>query len=293
MDMAGYAIGPVRRSFAPWTIRPPSRFIEFENVTKTLRRFRRRRRSVARHLRARVLRAARAVGLRQDDADAHARRLRRADQGRCCSTGRTSSASRPTSGPTNMMFQSYALFPHMSVWDNIAFGLKQDGMPKAEIADARRGDADAGQARAIRQAQAAPAFRRPAPARGARPLARQEAEGAAARRAARRARQEAARGDPVRADRSAGQARHDLPDRHPRPGRGDDGGRPHRRDGPGQASSRSRRRPRSTSSRIRATSPTSSATSICSRARVAVARRAAPRLECVGDRRDGRDRRRI
>ncbi len=32
-----------------------------------------------------------------------------------------------------MMFQSYALFPHMSVAQNIAFGLKQDGLPKAEI----------------------------------------------------------------------------------------------------------------------------------------------------------------
>jgi putrescine transport system ATP-binding protein len=29
-----------------------------------------------------------------------------------------------------MMFQSYALFPHLSVWDNIAFGLKRDGMAK-------------------------------------------------------------------------------------------------------------------------------------------------------------------
>jgi putrescine transport system ATP-binding protein len=32
-----------------------------------------------------------------------------------------------------MMFQSYALFPHMTVEKNIAFGLKQDGMPKAEM----------------------------------------------------------------------------------------------------------------------------------------------------------------
>jgi putrescine transport system ATP-binding protein len=33
-----------------------------------------------------------------------------------------------------MMFQSYALFPHLSVWENIAFGLKRDGKPKDEIA---------------------------------------------------------------------------------------------------------------------------------------------------------------
>ncbi len=36
--------------------------------------------------------------------------------------------------PVNMMFQSYALFPHMTVAGNIAFGLKQDQLPKEEIA---------------------------------------------------------------------------------------------------------------------------------------------------------------
>src|SRR5579872_1602264 len=35
----------------------------------------------------------------------------------------------------NMMFQSYALFPHMSVEQNVAFGLKQDGVPKGEIVE--------------------------------------------------------------------------------------------------------------------------------------------------------------
>jgi len=35
--------------------------------------------------------------------------------------------------PINMMFQSYALFPHMNVEKNIAFGLKQDKLPKEEI----------------------------------------------------------------------------------------------------------------------------------------------------------------
>ncbi len=39
----------------------------------------------------------------------------------------------PHERAVNMMFQSYALFPHMSVEDNIAFGLKQDGKPKDEI----------------------------------------------------------------------------------------------------------------------------------------------------------------
>lgn len=39
----------------------------------------------------------------------------------------------PNKRATNMMFQSYALFPHLSVWDNIAFGLKRSDMPKEKI----------------------------------------------------------------------------------------------------------------------------------------------------------------
>jgi putrescine transport system ATP-binding protein len=39
----------------------------------------------------------------------------------------------PYERPINMMFQSYALFPHLTVWDNIAFGLRRDGMSKADI----------------------------------------------------------------------------------------------------------------------------------------------------------------
>lgn len=41
----------------------------------------------------------------------------------------------PYRRPVNMMFQSYALFPHMSVEGNVAFGLKQEGLPKNEIRD--------------------------------------------------------------------------------------------------------------------------------------------------------------
>jgi putrescine transport system ATP-binding protein len=41
----------------------------------------------------------------------------------------------PHKRPVNMMFQSYALFPHMNVEKNIAFGLKQEGMPKDQIND--------------------------------------------------------------------------------------------------------------------------------------------------------------
>ena len=40
----------------------------------------------------------------------------------------------PYRRPVNMMFQSYALFPHMTVAGNVAFGLRQDRVPRAEIA---------------------------------------------------------------------------------------------------------------------------------------------------------------
>lgn len=39
----------------------------------------------------------------------------------------------PYERPINMMFQSYALFPHMTVAQNIAFGLQQDKIPKSEV----------------------------------------------------------------------------------------------------------------------------------------------------------------
>ncbi|MEO8408866.1 MAG: polyamine ABC transporter ATP-binding protein [Oxalobacteraceae bacterium] len=41
----------------------------------------------------------------------------------------------PYQRPINMMFQSYALFPHLSVWENVAFGLRRDHMPKDRIAE--------------------------------------------------------------------------------------------------------------------------------------------------------------
>jgi len=55
-------------------------------------------------------------------------------QGQILLDGQDLSHVPPYQRPINMMFQSYALFPHMTVEQNIAFGLKQDRLPKAEIA---------------------------------------------------------------------------------------------------------------------------------------------------------------
>ena len=53
--------------------------------------------------------------------------------GRITIDGEDMQSIQPYNRPVNMMFQSYALFPHMSVAKNIAFGLKQDRIPRAEI----------------------------------------------------------------------------------------------------------------------------------------------------------------
>jgi putrescine transport system ATP-binding protein len=57
----------------------------------------------------------------------------RPSEGRVLLSGEDISGVPPHKRPVNMMFQSYALFPHLTVAGNVAFGLRQDGMPKDEI----------------------------------------------------------------------------------------------------------------------------------------------------------------
>jgi putrescine transport system ATP-binding protein len=55
------------------------------------------------------------------------------DAGRVLLGGRDIGADPPHRRPVHMMFQAYALFPHLSVAQNVAFGLKRQGVPKAEV----------------------------------------------------------------------------------------------------------------------------------------------------------------
>ncbi len=55
------------------------------------------------------------------------------DEGRILLDGKDIAQVLPHQRPVNMMFQNYALFPHLSVRDNIAFGLKRAGMPRPEL----------------------------------------------------------------------------------------------------------------------------------------------------------------
>ena len=53
--------------------------------------------------------------------------------GRIVLGGEDMAHSPPYDRPVNMMFQSYALFPHLSVWENVAFGLKREGLRNNEL----------------------------------------------------------------------------------------------------------------------------------------------------------------
>ena len=55
--------------------------------------------------------------------------------GRIVLNGQDLAGIAPYDRPLNMMFQSYALFPHLSVWDNIAFGLRREGWAKDKVAE--------------------------------------------------------------------------------------------------------------------------------------------------------------
>lgn len=59
--------------------------------------------------------------------------LEAVDSGRILIAGQDMTADPPHLRPVNLMFQSYALFPHMSVAENVAFGLKQEGLKGSDL----------------------------------------------------------------------------------------------------------------------------------------------------------------
>jgi putrescine transport system ATP-binding protein len=134
--MVGKALGPVRRSFAPWNDPSSKPFIEFRGVTKRFGDF------VAVNDISLVIYEREFFALLGPSGCGKTTLMRmiagfeEPTGGRVFLDGQDLAGVPPYRRPTNMMFQSYALFPHMSVEANIAFGLKQDAMSKADI-DAR------------------------------------------------------------------------------------------------------------------------------------------------------------
>ena len=162
------------------------------------------------------------------------------------SRARSVLAAPPYKRDVNTVFQAYALFPHLSVAENVAYGLQQRRTPEVRGARARHAGARHGADAAVRRPQAHAALRRPAAARRARPRAGEPPRGAAPRRAARRPRPSAARRDAARAEAAAVAPRHHVRLRHARPGRGPVDERPHRDHarGPHRAARRRRHRVR-------------------------------------------------
>ena len=144
--------------------------------------------------------AARPIGLRQDhDAARRSPGWRSRPAERSASNGDTVySAAERRNVPAekrgvSMVFQSYAIWPHMTVFDNVAYGLRVRKLPRAEIAVQRDARAGSGADARFRRPSGVQAFGRPAAARGAGARDRVFADGAAVRRAAVQSRRQAAR----------------------------------------------------------------------------------------------------
>ena len=134
MRMAAKALGPIRRSFAPWDDPSAKPFIQFRDVTKKFGDF------VAVDNLSLNIYEREFFALLGPSGCGKTTLMRmlagfeEPTEGDLLLDGAKLAGVPPYRRPVNMMFQSYALFPHMTVEGNIAFGLKQDGMPKADIA---------------------------------------------------------------------------------------------------------------------------------------------------------------
>ena len=137
--------------------------ITLENVTKRYARPGRRRPRLARGPDRRALRAARRVGQREEHDPAHDRRARPdPDEGIIRIAGRDVTHLPPQKRDVGFVFQNYSIFRHMTVGENIEFGLRIRGVTQAERARAARGAARPGRPRRPRRPLREPALGRPA-----------------------------------------------------------------------------------------------------------------------------------
>jgi putrescine transport system ATP-binding protein len=126
-------LGPVRRKFMPWTDPAAVPFIRFENVTKRFGDFVAVKELTLDIYEKEFFSLLGPSGCGKTTLMRMLAGFEEPTTGRILLQGKDISGVPPYRRPTNMMFQSYALFPHMTVQKNIAFGLEQDGLPKAEI----------------------------------------------------------------------------------------------------------------------------------------------------------------
>ncbi len=129
------SLGSTRRSFAPWADPQAKPYISFENVTKTFGDFTAVDDLSLNTYEREFFALLGASGCGKTTLLRMLAGFEQPTSGRILLDGQDLSGIPPHKRPVNMMFQSYALFPHMTVEKNIAFGLKQDRMPADEIAD--------------------------------------------------------------------------------------------------------------------------------------------------------------
>jgi putrescine transport system ATP-binding protein len=129
------SLGNIRRSFAPWTDPAAKPYIGIEHVTKVFGDFTAVDDLSLNIYQREFFALLGASGCGKSTLLRMLAGFENPTNGRIMLDGQDMSGIPPYKRPVNMMFQSYALFPHMSVENNIAFGLKQDGMAKSEMDD--------------------------------------------------------------------------------------------------------------------------------------------------------------
>ncbi|CAN7217663.1 ABC transporter ATP-binding protein [Rhizobium sp. LjRoot30] len=127
------SLGPVKRKFTPWTDPTAQPFIRFENITKRFGTFVAVDNLTLDIYEKEFFSLLGPSGCGKTTLMRMLAGFEEPTEGRILLQGKDISGVPPYRRPTNMMFQSYALFPHMTVEKNIAFGLEQDKLPKGEI----------------------------------------------------------------------------------------------------------------------------------------------------------------
>jgi putrescine transport system ATP-binding protein len=128
------SLGPVKRKFSPWTDPSAVPFIRFENITKRFGTFTAVDNLTLDIYEREFFSLLGPSGCGKTTLMRMLAGFEEPTEGRILLQGKDISGVPPYRRPTNMMFQSYALFPHMTVERNVAFGLEQDDLPRGEIA---------------------------------------------------------------------------------------------------------------------------------------------------------------
>jgi putrescine transport system ATP-binding protein len=127
------SLGSIRRDFAPWNDPNAKPYIQFDNVTKKFGDFTAVNNLSLTIFEREFFALLGASGCGKSTLLRMLAGFEEPTAGRILLDGQDLRGIPPYRRPVNMMFQSYALFPHMTVEKNIAFGLKQEGMPAPDI----------------------------------------------------------------------------------------------------------------------------------------------------------------